>query len=64
MQITLITDGSSKAYKMIEELDKTERAFEIIEDTQRKNLPVIIIDGKEMDIKKALRRIRKAGEQE
>lgn len=59
--IKLLTDSSRQSYQLIDQLDKAGIIYEI-EKTDRKDLPILIINNKELNFTKAQRWIRKRGD--
>ena len=59
MQITLITDGSTRANELIELLDESGESYEINANNIRHDLPILVIDNKELNFTKARRWIKK-----
>ena len=59
MQITLITDGSTRANELIELLDESGESYEINANNIRHDLPILVIDNKELNFTKAQRWIKK-----
>ena len=59
MQITLLTDGSSRVRELTRLLDESGIGYETQENKTRHDLPILIIDNKELNYTKALRWIRK-----
>lgn len=59
MQITLITDGSTRANELIELLDESGESYELNANNIRHDLPILVIDNKELNFTKAQRWIKK-----
>ena len=59
MQITLITDGSPRANELIELLDESGESYELNADNTRHDLPLLIVNDKELNFTKAQRWIKK-----
>lgn len=59
MQITLLTDGSTRANELIELLDESGESYELNADNTRHDLPLLIVDNKTLNFTKAQRWIKK-----
>ena len=59
MQITLLTDGSPRANNLIKLLDESGQSYEIKSNNTRRDLPILVVNNKELNFTKAQRWIKK-----
>ena len=56
--VKLLTNGSRQSYQLIDQLEKAGVSYEL-ETSERKDLPLLMIDNKTLNFTKAQRWIRK-----
>lgn len=56
--IKLLTDGSRQSYQLIDQLEQAGISYEL-ETSERKDLPLLIVNDKELNFTKAQRYIRR-----